>query len=176
MCSKLINHKPALFIYFTAFISTIFCKTFYYLLKKLLGRFQDFLSLSTSTDLCGFNLELHLQLNTFPFLCHLKILFLYPPNLEVKERGMFVFETSHLPIFSKLCILQHITMHWWERKSCTCFYINRFCSWLAAIAFLVNRDILCGVCANDLEYIYKFFWRDMGPLMAQFPDLRDLPQ
>ena len=46
----------------------------------------------------------------------------------------------------------------------------------AAIAFLVNRDILCGVCANDPEHIYKFFWRDMGPLMAQFPDLQDLPQ
>lgn len=126
------------------------------------------MSLSTSINLC-LNLELHFQSNTFPFLCHLKI-FLYPPNLEVKERDKFVFETSHVPIFSKFCILQCIRMHWWETKSYTCFYINRFHSWLAAIAFLANRDILCGVCANGLEHIYKFSGGTMGPLMAQFPD------
>ena len=104
----------------------------------------------------------------FPFSAIWKY-FLYPSNLEGKERDKFAFETSHLPVFSKFCILQCIRMHWWESKSYTCFYINRSCSWLAAIAFLANRDILCGVCANDLEHIYKFFWRDYGSTHGTVP-------
>lgn len=85
--------------------------------------------------------------SSFLLFCHLKILFLFPSNPELKETDASVFETCHLPISSKFCVLQCIKMHQWERKSYTCFFINRFycrfLCWLVATDFLANRHILC---------------------------------